>query len=146
MKINGYEIKDIVKRIHRLQLKFYKLCRKLGKFEIDKTPFGDYIGDIPMCHIMDGVEISLKVGQRSFIKWKITYYDPIIEYPIDPDIYVGNFDLEYMEEFNFKKIALEYLEERQQDLKRTIDIQEFEIEEFNREFDAINRIRQKWEI
>ena len=99
-----------------------------------------------MCHIIDGMEISLKVGQRSFIKWKITYYDPIIEYPIDPDIYVGNFDLEYMEEFNFKKIALEYLEERQQDLKRTIDIQEFEIEEFNREFDAINRIRQKWEI
>lgn len=146
MKINGYEIKDIVKRIHRLQLKFYKLCRKLGKFEIDKTPFGDYIGDIPMCHIIDGMEISLKVGQRSFIKWKITNYDPIIEYPIDPDIYVGNFYLEYMEEFNFKKIALEYLEERQQDLKRTIDIQEFKIEEFNREFDAINRIRQKWEI
>ena len=146
MKINDYEIKDIIKRIYRLQLKFHKLCRKLGKFETDKTPFGDYIGDIPMCHIMDGMEINLKVGKRSFIKWKIAYYDPIIEYPIDPDIYVGNFDLEYMKEFDFKKIALEYLEKRQQDLKREIDSQEFQIEECNKELDTINKIRQKWEI
>lgn len=146
MKINNYEIKDIIKRIYKLQLKFHKLCRKLGKFGTDKTPFGDYIGDIPMCHIIDGIEISLKVGQRSFIKWKITYYDFIIDYPTDPDIYVGNFDLEYMKEFDFKKVALDYLEKRQQDLKREIDSQEFQIEECNKELDAINKIRQKWEI
>lgn len=146
MKINEYEIKDIIKRIYRLQLKFYKLCRKLGKFEVDKTPFGDYLGDIDKDTVIDNMVIKLSVGRKSWIKWKVAYYDIILDYPVAPDIYEGSFDLEYMKEFDFKKVALEYFEIRERDLKREIDSNGFQIEECNRELDTITKIKQKWEM
>lgn len=144
MKINEYEIRDIVKRIYKLQLKFHRYCRKLGKIEVDHTPFGDYIGGLTFEDVLEEMDIYLDTEDRNLIRWKLKYCDIAYDCYVKPDIYTGYFDLKYMKEFSFKKVALEYLERRQQNLVGEIANHEFHIKECNEEFTAINKIRQKW--
>ena len=144
MKINEYEIIDIVKRIYRLQLKFHKLCRKLGKLKVKSTPFGDYIGGLTFEDVLEEMDICLDAEDRNVIRWRLSYSDIPFIYNVKPDVYNGRFDLKYMKEFSFKKVALEYLERRQQNLVGEIANHEFHIKECNEEFTAINKIRQKW--
>ena len=144
MKINEYEIRDIVKRIYRLQLKFHRYCRKLGKIEVDHTPFGDYIGGLSFEDVLEEMDICLNVEDRDLIRWKLKYCDITYDCYAKPDIYNGYFDLKYMKEFGFKKVALEYLERRQQNLVGEIANHEFQIKECNEELTAIDKIRQKW--
>ena len=144
MKINEYEIRDIVKRIYRLQRKFHKLCRKLGKLKVKSTPFGDYIGGLDFEDVLKEMNIYLDAEDRNFVRWKLKYCDITYGYNAEPDVYIGNFDLECMKEFSFKKMALRYLERRQQNLVGEIANSEFQIKECNEELTAIDKIRQKW--
>ena len=144
MKINEYEIRDIVKRIYRLQLKFHKLCRKLGKIEVDMTPFGDYIGGLDFEDVLEEMDIRLDAESRNVIRWRLSYCDMPYIYNIKPDVYNGRFDLKYMGAFDFKQIILSYLEDMEADLKTEIDDQELRMAECYEKLDAINKIRQKW--
>lgn len=144
MKINEYEIRDIVKRIYKLQQKFHRYCRKLGKIKVDHTPFGDYIGGLTFEEILKEMDIRLDVGDRDLIRWKLKYCDITYDCYVKPDIYNGYFDLKYMKEFSFKKVALAYLERRQQNLVGEIANNEFQIKECKEELTAIDKIRHKW--
>lgn len=144
MKINDYEIRDIIKRIYKLQLKFHRYCRKLGKIEVDHTPFGDYIGGLSFEDVLEEMDICLDVEDRGLIRWRLKYYDITYGLNTKPDVYSGQFDLKYMKEFSFKKVALAYLERRQQNLVGEIANNEFQIKECKEELTAIDKIRQKW--
>lgn len=144
MKINEYEIIDIVKRIYRLQLKFHKLCRKLGKIEMNHTPFGDYIGGLTLEDVLEEMDICLDAEDRGLIRWRLSYCDIPFIYNVKPDVYNGRFDLKYMGTFDFKQIVLSYLEDMEADLKTEIDDQELRMAECYEKLGAINKIRQKW--
>lgn len=142
MKINEYEIIDIVKRIYRLQLKFHKLCRKLGKLKVKSTPFGDYIGGLDFEDVLEEMDIRLDTESRNVIRWRLSYCDMPYIYNIKPDVYNGRFDLKYMCTFDFNQVVLSYLEDMEADLKTEIDDQEFRMAECYEKLDAINKIRQ----
>lgn len=142
MKINEYEIKDIVKRIYRLQLKFHKLCRKLGKLKVKSTPFGDYIGGLDFEDVLEEMDIRLDAEDRNVIRWRLSYSDIPFIYNVKPNVYNGQFDLKYMGTFDFKQIVLNYLEDMEADLKTEIDDQELRMAECYEKLGAINKIRQ----
>ena len=141
MKINDYEIKDIVKRIYRLQLKFHKLCRKLGKIEVGHTPFGDYIGGLTFEDVLEEMDICLDTEDRNVICWRLSYSDIPFIYNVKPDVYNGRFDLKYMGTFDFKQIVLNYLEDMEADLKTEIDDQEVRMAECYEKLGAIKKSR-----
>lgn len=144
MKINEYEIIDIVKRIYKLQLKFHRYCRKLGKIEVDHTPFGDYIGGLSFKDVLEEMDICLDVEDRGLIRWRLKYYDITYGLNAKPDVYNGRFDLKYMCTFDFNQVVLSYLEDMEADLKTEIDDQELRMAECYEKLGAINKIRQKW--
>ena len=142
MKINDYEIKDIIKRIYKLQQKFHRYCRKLGKIEVDHTPFGDYIGGLTFEDVLEEIDIRLDTESRNVIRWRLSYCGIPFVYNVKPDVYNGRFDLKYMCAFDFNQVVLSYLEDMEADLKTEIDDQEFRMAECYEKLDAINKIRQ----
>lgn len=145
MTINGYKAESIVKRIHKLQKNLFKKCKDLGGIHIEKTHFGDYIGDFSIYYFLDYVQLHLKPGLATdYIFWEFKDYNSCgTDYGLDPDKYEGSFDMKLMKEFDLDKVALEFLKEELEKEERDKDYSEYEQKERLSKIEGINKAIEK---
>lgn len=140
MTINGYKVKSIIKRIHRLQKNLFKKCKDLGGIHIDKTPFGDYIGDYSVDTLVGNTTFEIDLDSN-IIVWKFKDYSLCgWEVGLGPDLYEGKFDLRWMEDFDYEGEVKQYLEELVKAAEGEIESSTYSIENNQDKVKKLNQI------
>lgn len=141
MTINGYKVESIIKRIHKLQKNLFKKCKDLGGIHIEKTPFGDYIGDFSIDDFLDNVQLQIKPGLTTDnVLWEFKDYDSCLsDYGFDPEKYEGNFDMKLMKEFDLDKVALEFLKEELEKEEKDKNYSDYEQKKRVSRIEGINK-------
>lgn len=141
MTINGYKVESIIKRIHKLQKNLFKKCKDLGGINIEKTPFGDYIGDFSIDDFLDNVQLQIKPGLTTDnVLWEFKDYDSCLsDYGFDPEKYEGNFDMKLMKEFDLDKVALGFLKEELEKEEKDKNYSDYEQKKRVSRIEGINK-------
>ena len=141
MTINGYKVESIIKRIHKLQKNLFKKCKDLGGIHIEKTPFGDYIGDFSIDDFLDNVQLQIKPGLTTDnVLWEFKDYDSCLsDYGFDPEKYEGNFDMKLMKEFDLDKVALGFLKEELEKEEKDKNYSDYEQKKRVSRIEGINK-------
>ena len=141
MTINGYKVESIIKRIHKLQKNLFKKCKDLGGIHIEKTPFGDYIGDFSIDDFLDNVQLEIKPGLTTDnVLWEFKDYDSCLsDYGFDPEKYEGNFDMKLMKEFDLDKVALGFLKEELEKEEKDKNYSDYEQKKRVSRIEGINK-------
>ena len=141
MTINGYKVKSIIKRIHKLQKNLFKKCKDLGGIHIEKTPFGDYIGDFSIDYFLDNVQLQIKPGLTTDnVFWEFKDYDSCLtDYGLDPEKYEGNFDMKLMKEFDLDTVALGFLKEELEKEEKEKNYSDYKQKERASRIEGINK-------